>query len=231
MSTSAERLRKKFAQGLQQLGLRAPEALLDKGMQYLALLQKWSLYGLVGPGSGKDWLSRHLLDSLSLLPFVAEVAARKSAATDSDGAALSLLDVGTGAGLPGLPLAMAMPELEVTLLDSRERSCIFVRQAAIELALSGVSVVCERVERLPAEPTWSLVTARAVADPWQLLPMLQPRVAPGGRLLLPCGPSSAEMFQHIAREPAPDGWASLQCKPIRVPDLAAERWLLIADKK
>ena len=133
----------RLADGVSALGLdvdeRARAALLD----YLGLLEKWNkTYNLTAIHEPERMLTHHLLDSLIIAPQVG---------------AGPLLDVGSGAGLPGIPLAIARPGLRVTLLDASQKKCGFMRQAAIDLKLSNVTVTHARVEdfRPPtAFPRW-----------------------------------------------------------------------------
>jgi len=120
-------------QGLAALGIELPPAAQEKLLAYAALLYKWNkTFSLTAMREQDKAVSHHLLDSLAVLPFVP---------------AGSLLDVGSGGGMPGIPLAIARPELRVTLLDSNSKKAAFLQQAAIELALPNISVHCGRVEQ------------------------------------------------------------------------------------
>src|SRR6185295_13382842 len=113
-------------------------------------LQKWNkVYNLTAVREPRKMLGHHLLDSLA-------VVARASAA--------SLLDVGSGAGLPGIPIAIASPQMQVTLIDSSHKKTAFLKQAAIELALDNVTVVSERVEAWQTAQRFALVVSRALSD-------------------------------------------------------------------
>jgi len=133
---------------------------------YLGMLVKWNgVYNLTAVRDPLLMVRRHLLDSLSILPWV-----------DSG----PVLDVGTGAGLPGLPLAVARPDLEFTLLDTNGKKIRFVRQAVAELGLDNVEVVKARVEALERPGQYRRITSRAFAT-------LADMVNGSSRLLAPDG--------------------------------------------
>jgi len=137
-------------EGLSGLHLDLPLATRTQLLVYLALLQKWNkTYNLTAITEPERQLTHHLLDSLALLPYVGPGP---------------LLDVGSGAGLPGIPLALARPDLRVTLIDASQKKAAFMQQAAIELGLAArVTVIHGRVEALQAGP-FAQITARAFAD-------------------------------------------------------------------
>ncbi|MDR2788676.1 MAG: 16S rRNA (guanine(527)-N(7))-methyltransferase RsmG [Candidatus Accumulibacter sp.] len=138
-----------LAHGLAAMGVELPPARREKLLAYLALLYKWNRrYRLTAIGEDEA-VARHLLDSLSILPFV------------PDG---RLLDVGSGGGAPGIPLAIARPDLPVTLLDGNSKKAAFLRQAAIELELAKVSVHGGRVEQYHPASGFSAIVARAFAE-------------------------------------------------------------------
>ena len=137
-------------QGLIDLGLALPLDAQQKLLAYAALLYKWNrTYSLTALREQDKAVSHHLLDSLAVLPFVPAGA---------------LLDVGSGGGMPGIPLAIARPELRVTLLDSNSKKAAFLKQAAIELALPNISVHCGRVEQYHPQGCFSAITSRAFSE-------------------------------------------------------------------
>jgi len=119
----------------------------DQLSQFLALLAKWNrVYNLTAIRDPDQMIGEHLLDSLSLTPYVS---------------GLRLLDVGTGGGLPGIPLAILLPDIEFTLLDSNAKKTRFVQQAVIELKLDNVEVVCSRIEAYQPDAGFEQITSRA----------------------------------------------------------------------
>jgi 16S rRNA (guanine527-N7)-methyltransferase len=143
---------------LQQIladGLATQEIALTQETQmrlldYLTLLSKWNkVHNLTAVRDAEAMVKLHLLDSLAVLPHLRSG---------------NLLDVGSGAGLPGIPLALSRPELKVTVLDSSHKKATFLRQAKAELGLDNLDVVCERVEKYHPEQKYDQVISRAFSD-------------------------------------------------------------------
>jgi len=145
MSTEAQ-----LSQGLAELDIALPAGAQGRLLQYLALLSKWNrAYNLTAIREPSRLVSHHLLDSLAVLPFI-----------DGD----SLVDVGSGAGLPGIPLAVARPEWDVVLLDSNHKKGAFLRQAIMELKLAHTQVVIDRAEYWEPVRNFDVVISRAFSD-------------------------------------------------------------------
>lgn len=140
--------------GAAQLGLALQPQQIDRLVAYGGLLAHWNaVHNLTAIRSGEGIRTHHLLDSLSLLPQFVRV---------TGGAAARTLDVGSGGGLPGLVLAIAAPQAQVTLIDSVQKKCAFLLQARLELRLDNVEVVHSRVEALRA-PEFDVIVSRALA--------------------------------------------------------------------
>jgi 16S rRNA (guanine527-N7)-methyltransferase len=163
-----------FTDRLAQLGVTLDDAALRKLGTFLALLlamnEQVNLTAITEPAEA--W-SRHALDALSLVPLFADLPAHAR-----------VLDVGSGGGVPGIPLAIARPDLEVTLLDATEKKVAFLRAAAAEVGLPNVDAVCGRAEEVHFDHGFDVVTARAVAKLPTLLAWTAPFAKKGGRLLL-----------------------------------------------
>lgn len=141
------------------------EALLD----YLALLAKWNrTYNLTAIHEPERMLTHHVLDSLAVLPFVGPGP---------------LLDVGSGAGLPGIPLAIARPDLRVVLLDASQKKCGFMQQAAIELNLGQIQVVHARVEDFHVNYGFPQIVSRAFSELREFVGLTRHVLAEGGEWL------------------------------------------------
>ena len=118
-------------------------------MLYVALIQKWNkAYNLVGTSDSSDLIYKHVLDSLSIFPYVQESP---------------VIDVGSGAGLPGIPLAISLPDISFTLVDANGKKARFMRQACIELNLTNVEIVQARIEKFTANNGYKTVVSRAFA--------------------------------------------------------------------
>lgn len=178
-------------------------ALLD----YLALLYKWNaVYNLTAVRDPGRMVSRQLLDSLSILPWIRGPR---------------ILDVGTGAGLPGIPLAIARPEDEFVLLDSNGKKTRFVLQAILELGLANVHVEQQRVEAMSDPRGFDTITSRAFADLHRMLELTRHLHAPGGRWA-----AMKAGLDELHARPLPPGLVS-EIIPLRVPDSEGQRHLVV----
>jgi 16S rRNA (guanine527-N7)-methyltransferase len=199
-------------QGLGELALTLPVDAREQLLRYVALLGKWSrTYNLTAIRNPLEMVSQHLLDSLAVVPYLPMPAADAT-----------LADVGSGAGLPGIPLAIARPAWRVTLNDASQKKCAFLRQATIELALRNVEVQEGRVEAwLPAR-RFEVVISRAFAELASFVSACRHLVARGGALAAMKGTYPGE---ELGRLPA--CYRCDQALPLRVPLLDAERHLVL----
>ena len=206
MSTDIDTLRPELAAGLEALGL--PAALATPLLAYLALLARWNAtYNLTAIRDPRDMVAKHLLDSLAMQPFVRGLR--------------TLADLGTGPGLPGIPLAIATPGLQVTLVESNGKKARFLREAVRQLGLGNVQVAESRIEAFQPGTHFDAITARALATLPLILELGGHLPGPGGRLLAMKGVVPED---EIAALPA--GWRVAAVHPLRVPGLDAERHLL-----
>jgi 16S rRNA (guanine527-N7)-methyltransferase len=136
----------------------------------------------------------------------------------------SILDVGTGPGLPGIPIAIVRPDARVTLLDSSHKKCAFLQQAKTELGLGNVEVVCDRVENWRPEGKFDAVVSRAFSDLGDFVAQAQHLVGPGGQLIAMKG---VYPFDEIARVPATHRVARVL--ELHVPTLDAKRHLVFVE--
>ena len=202
--------RRLLAPGLQGMGVSLPEGGEAKLLRYVELLERWNqAYNLTAVREPAEMVSKHLLDSLAVLPFVTVGP---------------VADVGTGAGLPGIPLAVARPELRFTLIDSNGKKTRFVTQAMAELKLPNVEVVQSRAEA--HRGSYARVISRAFASLADFAGLAGGMAAPGGRLLAMKG---AEPADEVAAIPA--GFRLLAIHPLKVPGLDAERCLVELEKQ
>jgi 16S rRNA (guanine527-N7)-methyltransferase len=203
-------LRPTLEAGLHELGL-AP-ALAEPLLAYLALLARWNqTYNLTAVRDPQEMVGKHLLDSLAMHPFVDELARRGG----------NLADLGTGPGLPGIPLAIVKPGLRVTLVESNGKKARFLREAVRQLGLKDVRVAEARIEAVDEPGAYDAITARALAA----LPLI---LELGGHLLKPEGTLLAMKGVYPVEEIAalPPGWVVAGSHPLRVPGVDAERHLI-----
>lgn len=195
--------------GIAAMGITLPPGAVDRLAQYLRLLEKWNrVHNLTAIREPEQMVTLHVLDSLSVLPYVE--------------GARTLVDVGTGAGLPGIPLAIARPDLRVTLLDSSHKKATFLEQARVELKLENLAVACERVERYHPQAKFDAVVSRAFAELSDFVQGARHLVSPEGTLLAMKG---VHPFEEIARLPA--GCRLDQVVELSVPTLEAKRHLVL----
>ena len=199
-------------QGLQALGVELPLAAQHKLLDYAALLNKWNrTYNLTALRDPALAVSYHLLDSLAVLPPM-------QAECDLD----SLLDVGSGGGMPGIPLAIARPEMRVTLLDSNSKKTAFLQQAVIELGLKNVTVHTGRVEDFRPPAPFAAIVSRAFAELADFVNLTRHLLAPGGCWLAMKGVWPNEEIAGL-----PSGVALRAVHPLAVPGVDGARHLLV----
>jgi 16S rRNA (guanine527-N7)-methyltransferase len=197
--------------GARSMGLALDEAQHSRLANHLRLVEKWNrVHNLTAVRETDQMVVLHVLDSLSLLPHLGE--------------AKTLLDVGSGPGFPGIPVALARPDLAVTLLDSSSKKCAFLDQARTELGLSNVRVVCERVEQWNPAERFDAVVSRAFAELSDFVTQTRHLVQPLGRLLAMKG---VYPFEEIARVPQSHRVASVV--ELAVPTLDAKRHLVLLE--
>ena len=198
---------------LAALGLPAEPAVLDRLQAYLALLQRWNAtYNLTAIREPAQMLGQHLADCLAVVPplqrQLGETAGRR------------LVDVGSGGGLPGVVLAVLLPGLQVTCVDTVGKKAAFVRQVAAELRLPNLKAEHARVESLKG-PAADVVTSRAFASLADFVRLTAHLLAPGGVWMAMKGKRPDD---EIAALPATA--AMFHVEPLAVPGLDAERCLV-----
>jgi 16S rRNA (guanine527-N7)-methyltransferase len=209
-ATQEQGLQQRLRTGLDALGIDAAhaEALLD----YLALLERWNrTYNLTAIRDIGEMVDKHLLDSLAMHAHVADVA--------------RLADLGTGPGLPGIPLAIVHPHLQVALVESNGKKARFLREAVRRLGLRNAEVVESRIEAFDAPGRFDAITARALATLPLILELGGHLLDAQGRLLAMKGVAPDD---EIAALPA--GWRVQAIHALQVPGLEAERHLVVVGR-
>ena len=201
----------RIAEGMKAMRLEVAPDSAQRLESYLELVSKWNrVHNLTAVREREQMVVLHVLDSLSVLPDL--------------GAAATVLDVGSGAGLPGIPIAIVKPDARVTLLDSSHKKCAFLEQARIDLALSNVAVVCERVEQWHPSERFEIIVSRAFSDLADFVSQAHHLLAPGGRLIAMKG---VYPFEELERIPASHRVAEV--RELRVPSLEAKRHVVVVE--
>jgi 16S rRNA (guanine527-N7)-methyltransferase len=209
-STDPDAIRARLSEGLLALTGREPAAsLVERLAAYLALLDRWNrVHNLTAVRDPAEMVSAHVLDSLALLPWV-----------DEEG---QWLDVGSGAGLPGVPLALARPRLEVTLIDSVEKKVRFLRHVARELPVANIHPVAGRVEHYLTAVRFDAIVSRAFAS-----------ISDFVRAVTPLADARTHLYAMKGRYPEselaslPDAVRIDAVETLDVPGLKAQRHLVI----
>jgi 16S rRNA (guanine527-N7)-methyltransferase len=196
--------------GLLALGVVSSDEQIARLERYLALLEKWNrVYNLTAIREPERMVTHHLLDSLAILSHVRGPR---------------VLDVGSGAGLPGIPLAIASPALAVTLLDSSDKKTAFLRQAVADLGLANATVVTARVESWETDARFDTIVSRAFADLGEFVSAAARLLAPGGTIAAMKGVQPHEEIERL-----PTGVRVRQVVKLEVPLLDAERHLVLVE--
>ena len=198
-----ETCRKILVSGLESLNLSIDEDKVEQLLGFIKLLEKWNkAYNLTAIRDREAMVRLHLLDSLAIVPFI-------------DGK--RVIDIGTGAGLPGIPLAIYLPDIEFVLLDSNAKKTRFVQQAIIDLKLANVSVCHNRVEQYHPEKGFDTAITRAFASLSDIVQLTAHLLNKDGVLLAMKGqaPDVPELESAITT-----------LIPVNVPGITAERCLV-----
>ena len=218
MSNTADlnNLTRTLEEGAKSMGLALSAAQIDKLMAYQALLAKWNkVYNLTALRDPAQMVTHHLLDSLSAVSAFA--------------GAQRVLDVGAGGGLPGIVLAIwaaeAQPQMQITLVDTVSKKTAFLNQVKAQLHLGNVTVLHARVEQLPVEQQYDVITSRAFAELKDFVTWSNHLLQQGGKYIALKGVLPQEEIDRL-----PAGWKVQQVQPLQVPGLDAERHLIFMER-
>jgi 16S rRNA (guanine527-N7)-methyltransferase len=207
-NSAADAERTELARGIDALSLEVAPGAVDALLAYATELRKWNRqYNLVSAADMEVLVARHLLDSLAILPWVGNGR---------------LLDVGTGAGLPGLVLAIASPGLRCSVLDSAGKKTRFLRHVVRRLSLDYVDVINDRVENVRDADGFDIITSRAFASLAEFVGAVRHLAAPDARLLAMKGRRPDKELAEL-----PGGVEVTAVTPLTIPGLHAERHLCI----
>ena len=210
-----------FCRGLKSLALDIPMELVQQELVFLDELMRWNQHiNLTSIRRRDEAIEKHLLDSLALLPYLS---------------AGSLLDMGSGGGLPGIPLAIAMPELRVTSVDSVGKKINFQKHIKRQLQLQNLTPIQARLENLSqyvgAACRFDYVVARAFSSFEAIFSLAAPWLAADGRLLVMKGPEGLAELKSMAAEFTPLGYLFEGCYPYQLPFSGSERHLIVLKKQ
>lgn len=201
-------LEQKIENGARKMGLKLPQAAAGRLADYVSLLEKWNrTYNLTAVRDPEQMVPRHVLDSLSVVPFLH---------------GQRVLDIGTGAGLPGIPLALACPALDFVLLDSNSKKTRFVTQAITELGLANASVIHSRVEKFETRDKFDTLISRALGGIADMLTGAAHLGNPDCHFLAMKGVYPQEELTAL-----PPGFKVLAVEPLLVPGLDGQRHVVI----
>lgn len=209
-------LQTKLAAGLEEMGLQLTQQQQQKLLEYVALIYKWNqVHNLTAVRDPLEMVTLHILDSLSLLPFL------NGPFVDGK----RLLDVGAGAGLPSIPLAICLPELQVTAIDAVQKKVSFMRQAKAQLGLNNFQVIHGRIEqqKVPSKDMpekFELITSRAFSEIGLFVKLTKHLLAEGGQWLAMKGVIPQHEFEKSGIRPT-------EIKVLKVAGLDAERHLIV----
>ena len=191
-------------QGLQELNINADEHQLESLLAFIKLIEKWNkAYNLTAVRKPEDMARLHILDSMAIMPFIQ---------------GNRVADIGTGAGLPGIPLAIFLPDVEFTLVDSNSKKTRFVQQAILELKLKNVKVIHSRVEKLQSDTLFSTVIMRAFASLEDIMRLTRHLIDKEGILLAMKGQKPDQELDKVTQP--------YSIIPVHVPGIEAERCLI-----
>ena len=204
-----------LAAGVAEMGLDVPLEAQQKLLQYLSLLSKWNkVYNLTAVRDPLEMVTLHLLDSLSVLPHIQT---------------RNLLDVGSGGGLPGIVLAICLPQLKITTIDTVQKKTIFMRQVKGELGLNNLDVVHARVENYQPGKKFEAIISRAFSDIALFVKLTEHLLAQNGKWLAMKGQVPHEELTSLAIK-VNHAIKIKNIVPLNVAGLDAERHLLVIEK-
>ena len=221
--------RRRLEAGLAVIGLTLAPAQIDTLFAYLTLLRKWnSVYNLTAIRHPDEMLTHHLLDSLTAVPALAEAARATDVAESARG---RVLDVGSGGGMPGLPLAIACPDVSVLMVDIVQKKTAFLTQCRAQLGLSNAAAHWGPVEKLEDASGYAVITSRAFAELTDFVNLSGQLLAPGGKLIAMKGIYPQAEIDRMEAAGLMATWQVEAVPKLTVPELDAERHLVVLSRR
>lgn len=197
-----------LARGIDELSLDIDDDAFDRMLAFVELMIKWNrVYNLTSVRDPEQIVRRHILDSLVVIPYLQ---------------GNRILDVGSGGGLPGIPLSLACPDRQFTLLDSNGKKTRFLTQARAELGLENVEVAKARIEQFQPKQAFDTIISRAFSSVGEMASNTVRLCAEGGRIIAMKG-----IYPVAEMENLPETVEFVESVPLQVPGLEAERHLII----
>lgn len=210
-------LGEQLAAGIDALGVSLPPEATGQLLRYVELLAKWSVvYNLTAIREPERMVTHHLLDSLAALPTLDALAGAAPA---------RILDIGSGAGLPGVPIAVARPRWQVTMAEPVQKKVAFIAQAVAEIGLRNATPSLGRVEDLRSPQPFDLVISRAFSDLASFAEAALPHLAPSGRIVAMKGVHPDEELRELPATVNVERSVAL-----RVPGVDAARHLIVLQR-
>ncbi len=221
--------RRRLEAGLEAIGLVLTSAQVDTLFAYLTLLRKWNgVYNLTAIRHPDEMLTHHLLDSLTAVPALA-VAARSAGV--AQGARGRVLDVGSGGGMPGLPLAISCPDVSVLMVDIVQKKTAFLTQCRAQLHLTNAAAHWGPVEKLDDAAGFAVITSRAFAELTDFVTLSGHLLAPGGKLIAMKGVYPQAEIDRMEAAGLMATWQVESVPKLVVPELDAERHLVVLSRR
>lgn len=211
-SSEQDHLHQLLMNGIRELSLTLNADQCEKLLAYLRLLQKWNgVYNLTAVRDPEQMVRQHLLDCLAALPAFQGVR--------------TVLDVGSGGGLPGIVLAIAFPDMQVSLIDTVQKKTAFLTQAKVELGLENVTVLTGRVEQLENAEKFDVITSRAFSELKEFIQLTRHLLKETGHYVAMKGAVPEAEIANL-----PEEWKVSKVWPLTIPGLQVERHLILMDR-
>nr|WP_244786345.1 16S rRNA (guanine(527)-N(7))-methyltransferase RsmG [Cupriavidus pauculus] len=221
--------RKRLEIGLDAIGLKLEPSQIDTLFAYLTLLRKWnSVYNLTAIRHPDEMLTHHLLDSLAAVPALAEAARSNVVPNAARG---RVLDVGSGGGMPGIPLAISAPDVSVLMVDIVQKKTAFLTQCRAQLRLTNASAHWGPVEKIEDPDGYAVITSRAFAELSDFVKLSGHLLAPGGKLLAMKGVYPQDELDRMEAAGLMQLWQVDAVPKLAVPELDAERHLVVLSRR
>ena len=221
--------RRRLEAGLNEIGLVLPPDRIETLFAYLALLRKWNgVYNLTAIRHPDEMLTHHLLDSLAAIPALADAARSPAVAGAARG---RVLDVGSGGGMPGLPLAISCPDVSVLMVDIVQKKTAFLTQCRAQLSLPNAAAHWGPVEKLEDANKFAVITSRAFAELTDFVSLSGHLLAPEGRMIAMKGIYPQAELDRMEAAGLMAMWQVEEVRRLTVPGLDAERHLVLLSRK